>query len=183
MAEYKNRTIEEVRDLIINSVASKFNLVFRVLPKSFIKTIAVVFAGDFIICYKQIGWFFLQLFPASSSWKWVNVLGQRIRPLVEWGLLIGVGGPKTGTQWRGNIEVGVANPVGTLIAGTQLKSDITGKLYITEESVSVLGEKITAPIICTENGSAGNLEIGDTLSFASPRGNVQQTAADSAVTA
>jgi uncharacterized phage protein gp47/JayE len=180
---YENKTIEEVRDLILNAIKSKFNLVFRLLPKSFMKVIAAVFAGVFIICYKQIGWLFLQLFPETASWRSVNILGFRVRPLIKWGILIGVGEPKTGSQWRGKMNVGVVNAGGVLAAGIQLKSDITGKLYITESGVPLEGEAVQAPIISTENGSAGNLEAGDALIFASSLGNVGRTATVSEVTA
>jgi uncharacterized phage protein gp47/JayE len=171
---YENKTVEEVRDLIINSVKSKFNLVFRVLSKSFIKTIAVVFSGVFIICYKQIGWLFLQLFPETASWKPVRVLGVWIRPLVKWGILIGVGEPYSGSQWKGTLTVTATAQGGSLPAGTQLKSDITGKLYITEEGIPLEAATETVPIICAESGSAGNLETGDTLSFVNPLGTVEK---------
>jgi uncharacterized phage protein gp47/JayE len=174
---YENKTVEEVRDLIINSVKSKFNLVFRILSKSFIKTIAVVFSGVFIICYKQIGWLFLQLFPETASWKPVRVLGVWIRPLVKWGILIGVGEPYSGSQWKGTASVTVIAQGGSLPAGTQLKSDVTGKLYITEEGVLLEAETAAVPIICAESGSAGNLEAADTLSFVNPLGTVDKQAA------
>jgi hypothetical protein len=174
---YENKTVEEVRDLIINSIKSKFNLVLRVLSKSFVRTIAVVFSGVFIICYKQIGWLFLQLFPETASWKPVRVLGVWIRPLVKWGILIGVGEPYTGSQWKGSARVTAAAQGGSLPAGTQLKSDITGRLYITLEGVPLEAETAAVPLICAESGSAGNLDAGDTLSFVNPLGTVEKQAA------
>jgi uncharacterized phage protein gp47/JayE len=182
MAKFENKTIEEIRDLIINAIKSKFNLIFRLLPKAFLFAFATVLAGVFIVCYKQIAWVFLQLFPGSAYWRTVYVLGIPIRPLIKWGVLIGVGEPRTGTQWKGTITVNVLAS-GALIAGTQLKSDITGLLYITESSVPLQGQTVTVPTICADIGSAGNLEAGDTLSFASPLGNVQKTASVAGVTA
>jgi hypothetical protein len=137
----------------------------------------VVFSGVFIICYKQIGWLFLQLFPESASWKPIRVLGFWIRPLVKWGILIGVGEPESGTQWKGKLTVTATATGGSLPAGTQLKSDITGKLYITEEGIPLEAETETVPIICAESGSAGNLEAGDTLAFVNPLGTVEKQAA------
>jgi uncharacterized phage protein gp47/JayE len=182
MAAFENKAIGEIRDLIINSIQTKFNIVFRMLSKSFISVIATVFAGIFIVLYKQIGWVFLQLFPETAYWGEVNILGFRVRPLVKWGNLIGVGDPKTGSQWKGYINVMVTTPSGSLIAGTQLKSDITGKLYITEESVTLSGDVVSVAVICAENGTAGNLELNDILSFVNPLGNVQKTATVSSVT-
>ena len=181
MAQFENKTIEEIRDLVINAVKSKFNLIFRLLPKSFLFTLATVLAGVFVTCYKQIAWIFLQLFPESAYWKTVTALGIPIRPLVKWGVLIGVGEPRQGTQWKGKLTV---TGSGTLIAGSQLKSEVTGCIYITEESASfVMGNTVSVSAVCTDTGTAGNLETGDKLDFVSPLGNVEKTATVGAVSA
>ncbi|MCL2093827.1 MAG: baseplate J/gp47 family protein [Treponema sp.] len=182
MSQFKNKTIEEIRDLIINAVKSKFNVVFRLISKSFLFTIATVMAGVFVTCYKQIAWVFLQLFPESAYWKTVTALGIPIRPLVKWGVLIGVGEPRQGTQWRGIINVTTSGS-GTLVAGAQLKSDTTGSLYITEESVATDSPVISVPALCVDTGRTGNLEKGDIISFVSPLGNVQKDATVGAVSA
>jgi len=181
--QFENKTIEEIRDLIINAIGNNFNIAFRLLPKSFLFTIATVLAGVFVTCYKQIAWVFLQLFPESAYWKTVTTLGIPIRPLVKWGVLIGVGEPRLGTQWRGQIVAYVANAGTALISGTQLRSDITGLVYITEDTVRLEHDTALVRIICADIGPAGNLEKGDTLDFVTPLGNVQRTAAVEAVTA
>jgi hypothetical protein len=175
-AAFENKTIAEIRDLLINSFQEKFNIAFRLLPKSFIRVIATIFAGVYITLYKQIGWLFLQLYPDTAYWGDVNILGRRIRPLVKWGILIGVGEPRIGSQWQGVIRIRVLHQGSSLIAGTQLKSEITGKLYITEEGAALEDETTTVAVICAENGTAGNLEAGDNLSFVSPLGTVERTA-------
>jgi hypothetical protein len=180
---FENKTIVEIRDLLINAFQNKFNKTFRILPKSFIKIIAVIFAGVYITLEKQIGWLFLQLFPETAYWGEVNILGIKVRPLVKWGILIGAGEPRNGSQWQGNITVTVTHPGSALVAGTQLKSDITGKLYITEEGISLENETETVLVICADNGTAGNLEAGDTLSFVSPLGTVERNAVVLEVTA
>jgi uncharacterized phage protein gp47/JayE len=181
-AVFENKTIAEIRELIINSFQTKFNKTFRLLPKSFVKVIASVFAGVYIILHKQIGWLFLQLFPETAYWEAVNILGIKVRPLVKWGILIGVGEPRNGSQWKGNITVSVSRNGTALAAGTQLLGDITGKLYITERGVFLEGDTVTAPVICADTGTAGNLESGDTLSFVSPLGTVRKTAVVDEVT-
>ena len=181
MAAFENKTIGEIRELLINSFHAHFGKTFRIMPKSFIKIIATIFAGVYIILHKQIGWLFLQLFPESAYWGNVNILGMNIRPLVRWGVLIGVGEPKTGSQWKGKITVSVLHIGSVLLAGTQLKSDMTEKLYITEESVALENEFETVPIICAETGVAGNLENGDVLNFVSPLGIVSKAATISEV--
>jgi uncharacterized phage protein gp47/JayE len=171
---FENKTIGEIRDLLINSFKEKFNKTFRILPKSFIKVIATVFAAVYVTLHKQIGWLFLQLFPETAYWGEVNILGMRVRPLIKWGILIGVGEPRSGSQWRGVISVKVTHPGAPLAAGTQLKSEITGKLYITDEGKTLENTTELIPVICADNGTAGNLETGDILSFVSPLGIVQR---------
>jgi uncharacterized phage protein gp47/JayE len=173
---FENKTIGEIRDLLINSFQEKFNKIFRILPKSFIKVIATVFAAVYVTLHKQIGWLFLQLFPETAYWGEVSILGMRVRPLVKWGVLIGVGEPRNGSQWKGTICVKVTHPGAPLIAGTQLKSEITGKLYITDEGITLENATELVPVICAENGTGGNLEAGDALGFVSPLGTVQRAA-------
>jgi uncharacterized phage protein gp47/JayE len=176
MAAFENKTIAEIRALIVDSIQEKFNQTFRMLPKSFLRVIATVFAGVFIVLYKQIGWLFLQIFPETSFWGEANILTRQVRPLVMWGRLIGVGDPKTGTQWKGVAVVKSTGQTGTLIAGTQLKASSTGKLYITEESIPISTPLATVAIICAESGEGGNLDNGDVLSFTAPLGIVEKTA-------
>ena len=174
--QFENKTIEEIRDLIINAMENNFNVTFRLLPKSFLFTMATILAGVFVTCYKQIAWVFLQLFPESAYWRSVTTLGIPIRPLVKWGVLIGVGEPRPGTRWRGLVTVTTVNVGSTLVSGTQLKSNITGCVYITEESVPLEADTATVPIVCADIGPVGNLEKDDALDFVTPLGNVQRTA-------
>jgi uncharacterized phage protein gp47/JayE len=176
MAAFENKTTEDIRDLLINAFNFYFNKTIRILPKSFIRVLSIVLAGVFITLYKQIGWLFLQLFPETAYWKEVIILGKKIRPLVKWGILIGAGPPWSGTQWKGEIAITVTNKNSTLLGGAQLKSELTGKLYITDISKFLTHDTETVNISCVETGSGGNIEAGDTLNFVNPLGNVKKTA-------
>ncbi len=173
---YKNKTIEEVQQLLIRSFEHEFNTQLRILPKSFIKILCKVFAGVFIIVYKLVGWYFLQMFPETADWKEVTILGVRFRPLVKLGVLFGVGEPLAGVQWRGIITIDVLTQGSVLYSGTQLKSSVTGKLYIVEETKNLLQTKENVSIVCTEIGTAGNLEKNDTLNFVNPYGFIETEA-------
>jgi hypothetical protein len=182
MAAFENRTIEEIKSLLINAFQQEFNKKLRILPKSFIRIFSTVLAGIFIILYKQIGWLFLQLFPETAYWHEVTILGVKIRPLIKWGVLIGVGLPKTGDRWAGEITVDVTSPDTVLAAGSQLKSDLTGKIYIVDTLKELTGETETVSVSCTVTGSMGSLAVGDILKFVSPLGNVKKEAAVSDIT-
>lgn len=173
---YKNKTIEEVQQLLIRSFEHEFNTQLRILPKSFIKILCKVFAGVFIVVYKLVGWYFLQMFPETADWKEVTILGVRLRPLVKLGVLFGVGEPLAGVQWRGIITIDVLTQGSVLYSGTQLKSSVTGKLYIVEETKTLLQQKETVSVVCTEIGTAGNLEQNDTLNFVNPYGFIKTEA-------
>ena len=173
---YKNKTIEEVQQLLIRSFEHEFNTQLRILPKSFIKILCKVFAGVFIVVYKLVGWYFLQMFPETADWKEVTILGVRLRPLVKLGVLFGVGEPLAGVQWRGVITIDVLTQGSVLYSGAQLKSNVTGKLYIVEETKTLLQTKETVSVVCTEIGTVGNLEKNDTLNFVNPYGFIKTEA-------
>ena len=173
---YKNKTIEEVQQLLIRSFEHEFNTQLRILPKSFIKILCKVFAGVFIIVYKLVGWYFLQMFPETADWKEVTILGVRLRPLVKLGVLFGVGEPLAGVQWQGIITIDVLTQGSVLYSGTQLKSSVTGKLYIVEETKTLLQIKESISVICTEIGTAGNLEQNDIINFVNPYGFIKTEA-------
>jgi hypothetical protein len=171
---YDNKSISEIRTLIIDGLQQEFNNKLRILPKSFIKILASILAAIYIVLFKQIGWMFLQIFPETAYFGEINILGIRIRPLVKWGVLWGAGEPRLGTQWRGTITVKVVATNTVLNTGTQLKSDFTGKIYIVDETKTLENDTETAELICTSMGTIGNLEIGDRLYFVEPLGNVKK---------
>jgi hypothetical protein len=179
---FENRTISEVRDLLITAFQEKFNGIFRVLARSFVSILSTVLAGIFIVCYKQIGWLFLQVFPKTAYWKEVFLLGHRTRPLIEWGTLIGIGLPKNGTQWRGNVTAVVTQTETYLTTGTQLKSALNGKIYMLTETVYLDAPEVIFPVMCADIGQAGNLTIGEKLDFVNPLGNVKKTVSVSYIT-
>ena len=179
---YENKTVDYVYDLLIQSFQEKFNNRLRLLPKSFIVVLAKVCAAIFVVPYKLAGWFYLQLFPDTASFDRVNVLGHDLRPLVKLGNLFGVGEPTSGQEWEGVIAAVVALEGQVIMQGAQLKSDKTGLVYVTSETVTTAGESVNLPVYCSQAGAAGNLEIGDELKFVSPLSGVEQAAAVSSVT-
>lgn len=179
---YENKTVDYVYDLLIQSFQEKFNNRLRLLPKSFIVVLAKVCAAIFVVPYKLAGWFYLQLFPDTASFDRVNVLGHDLRPLVKLGNLFGVGEPTSGQEWEGVIAAVVALEGQVIMQGAQLKSDKTGLVYVTSETVTTAGESVNLPVYCSQAGAAGNLEIGDEVKFVSPLSGVEQAAAVSSVT-
>ena len=104
---FENKTIEEVYNLIISGLETELHTRFRLLPKSFVRVLAKVLAAVFISLYRQQGWIFLQLFVDTATFDEVKVLGRKIRPLVQWGELVGIGQPREATQWSGTLTIKV----------------------------------------------------------------------------
>lgn len=173
---FENRTVEDVYELIIDGLQRELNVTFRLLPKAFVRVLAKVMAGVYITLYKQEAWIFLQMFVDTATFDEVEVLGRRIRPLVLWGELVGVGAPGEPTQFTGTITVTTVNSREYVDEGTQLKNNATGKIYITTESKLLANPTEQIRIKCVEAGSAGNLSVGDELQFVNNIGSVDRKA-------
>jgi hypothetical protein len=171
--------VSEVSDLIISQLEAKFGQTIPILPKAFARVLAKILAGVFILIWKYAGFQFLQLFVAHATMDETVVNGKTIRPLVEWGRLIGVGDPLAATRAEHVIAVTVTNQTGSLDAGKKLVRAETGVVY--EVAAAVL---LNAPTVQVQvraisdqqggngSGAIGNLAPGDVLSFANTPPNV-----------
>lgn len=173
---YENKTVDYVYNLLIESFQEKFNNKLRLLPKSFIVILSKVLSVIFVLPYKVCGWFYLQLFPDTASFDRVNVLGVSLQPLVKLGVNIGVGEPTSGQAWEGLVSATVVTEGQAITAGTQLKSDVTGLMYVVSETVMTTGQSVNVPVYCVQSGSGGNLAQGDEIKFVSPLGFIAQDA-------
>lgn len=173
---FENKTIESVNDLIVSGLETELNTKFRLLPKAFVRVLAKVLSAVFISLYRQQAWIFLQMFVATASYDEIEVLGRKIRPLVLWGDLVGIGAPGTATQFEGEIKIKVTVVNTYLMQGTHFVNPATGKLYITTENVLLRNNEAVVKIKCTESGSSGNLIEGDELNTTSPLSNIDRIA-------
>lgn len=173
---FDNRGVSEIDALIIEGLQDNFNRNLRILPKSFVRILSKVVAGVFVLLEKSIGWFYLQLFPDTASFDETTVLGRKIRPLVKLGEQWGVGSPLLGSAWRGRARLDVLSRGNVIEAGTQLKCDLNGLLYVVEDSVSLDGDAAEASLYCEETGEAGNIPEGAELKFVTPLAFVARTA-------
>lgn len=172
----ENRTVSEINTLIINQIEAQINQTIPILPVSVTRILAKILAGIFIILYKDAQYIFLQLFVSSASFKEITIYGKKITPLIEWGVLIGIGRPLAATQAQLELEI-VVNSIGeTLPTGTQFISSITGLIYITQEDYILTAGPDTIEVICTTPGIAGNLEVGQILSLANTIGIIENDA-------
>ena len=181
---YANKNIEDVYNLLITSFQEKFNSELQILPKSFVKVLSKVLAGVYIIPFKLCGWFYLQLFPDTASYKDVVIQGHKVNPLIKLGDLFGVSKPTKGDAWNGTITVSVTEPEAgkVLQQGTQLKSDLTGLLYCVSENTTLDAESVEVLVYCTTSGTEGNLADGSALKFVNPLAICEQNTSVSSTT-
>lgn len=181
-------TVQEINDAIITQLQLAFNQSIPLLPKSFNRVLAKVLAGVFVICYKYIGFVFLQMFIRTASAKPVTVNGVTVTPLIEWGRQIGVGDPLLATNAELTIEITVTNQTGSLPAYTQLTNTNNGVIYITTSAILLDAATKAVNIIAVNDqsgnngaGAVGNLAVSDTVRFINPLANVAQDATVTAV--
>lgn len=179
-------TTQQLRDNIVAQISAQISQTIPLLPKAFIPVLASVLAGAFILLYKYAGFSLLQEFVAYASWDETVVNGKTIRPLVEWGRLVGVGDPLDATPAELSVQVVVTNPTGFLAAGSQLVFAASGVIYETESAVSLTGwpgNLATVTIVAVADadgnggvGTIGNLQPGDIVQFANPIPNIARNA-------
>ena len=174
-------TTEDIADTLVSQLELEFSQTIPLLPKTFSRVLAKVFAGVVVILYKYGGFMFLQMFVSSASFKETTVAGRVIRPLVEWGRLIGVGDPTPATQAELVINVSVDPTGGTLPAGTQLV--YSGVVYVTTAAVALSAATVQPTVRAVSDqsggngsGEIGNREVGDVLTFVAPLSNVSPSA-------
>lgn len=176
-------TVADITQNIIGQLEAKISQDFPVLPKSFVRVLAKVLAAVHVLLFKYAGWILLQLFVPYASMEETTVLGRRIRPLVEFGRLVGVGDPVEATQAEHVIEITVRNQVGSLPGGTQLVSPANQIIYQVVGTVLLDSPVVQATVRASGDGQGGdgsgaigNLQPGDILEFANRPANVDPRA-------
>lgn len=176
-------TTQQISTNIIAQLEAAISQTIPLLPKAFSRVLAKVLAGVFVVLYKYAGFSLLQQFVRFASFEETEVNGVLLRPLVEWGRMIGVGEPNAATQAELTIEVTVLSQVGSLAGGSQLLYAPSGVVYQTVAAVPLDAATISVTARATSDqaggdgaGEIGNLEVGQVLQFASPIPNVATNA-------
>ena len=183
-------TTKQINDNIIAQLEASLSQTIPLLPKSFLRVLSKSLSGVFILLYKYAGFMFLQQFVRTASIDPTEVNGQIVRPLIEWGRLVGVGDPVAATQAELLVDVTVTNQTGFIPSGSQLIGAGNGVTYITIGSTTLDAPVVQATIRAASDqsngggaGIIGNLDPGALVSFANPLANIEQSAVvDSQVT-
>jgi uncharacterized phage protein gp47/JayE len=174
-------TTADINANIIAQLEASLNQTIPLLPKSFLRVLAKVLAGVFILLYKYGGFIHLQQFVSTATYDETEINGRTVRPLQEWGRLFGVTDLVEATQAEMTIDMVVTNQVGQLDAGTQLIGTSNGVTYITIGVVLLDAPTVVATVRAVADqsggdgsGTIGNLDPGQTMSFANALANVNR---------
>lgn len=178
---FENKTIESVNNLILSGLETELNTQFKLLPKAFVRVLAKVLAAVFISLYRQQAWIFLQMFVETASFDEIEILGRKIRPLVLWGDLVGVGLPGAATYYEGKIKVKATQINTYVMQGTQFVNPATNIVYITTETVLLRDLENEIKVKAAESGTIANLKEGDILNTTAPLSNIERNAVSSEV--
>lgn len=172
-------TTEGIANNIIAQVEGTLQQSIPLLPRAFTRVLAKALAGVYVLLYRYAGWMFLQQFVQHASADETIINGRRVRPLVEWGRLVGEPDPHAATRAELDVDVNVHTQVGQLSAGTQLVREDSGVVYQVIVDVPLDASVITVRVRAVSDqdgnggaGSVGNLEVGDVLKFATKQDNV-----------
>lgn len=176
-------TTQELSDTIVSQISTSIGQSVPLLPKAFIRVLAKVLAGVVVLLWKYCGFIFLQLFVAYATDLPTTINGKVIRPLVEWGRLIGIGDPNPATQAELWINVVVKNQTGFLPARTFLVRAESGVIYQTVAEVPLNAATVPVKIRAASDqtggdgsGTIGNLQPGDVVEFSNSLPNVSRKA-------
>lgn len=176
-------TTAQVADLIVAGLEASLEQTLPLLPKAFLRVLAKVLAGVYVLVYKYAGFIFLQMFVEHASMDDTVINGKAVRPLVEWGRLVGVGDPQPATRAELVVRVTVLNQSGVLAAGSQLLYPSTGVLYLTLNAVELNAATVDVTVRASSDqsggggeGTIGNLVPGQFVEFANPLPNVAKDA-------
>lgn len=176
-------TTRQLSDQIVGQLAASLSQSIPYLPKAFARVLAWVLAGAIVLVYKYAGFIFLQLFVAHASAEETRILGKKVIPLIEWGVLLGAGRPTAAQRAEHIVSVKVTNQSGEIKAGQGLLRAETRVQYQVVATVA-----LNAPVVQLQvkaigddaggdgSGSIGNLAPGDLLAFATQPANVASTA-------
>lgn len=182
-------TTKAINDNIIAQLEASLSQTIPLLPKSFMRVLAKVLAGVFVIIYKYAGFIFLQIFIKTASFSTTTVNGVEISPLTFWGRLIGADDLVEATQAQMVIDITVTNQIGSLPSGSQLINSDNGVTYITVGAVLLNAATVQATVRAVADqagddgaGVIGNLQVSDTMSFANALANVSRVATVASIT-
>lgn len=149
-------TVAEIRDQIISDIEARIGVSVPVLPKAFVRVLAVVLAGGRHLVYRFGRWIYKQIFPQLADAEALLRIGTRYNIIRTSAVRARLTATATGDE---DTEI----PAGALWvgAGNGLTYEQTADATIASGTATITAECLTA-------GADGNLEAAETLALATP---------------
>jgi hypothetical protein len=165
-------TTAQISDNIVAQLEASLGQAVPLLPRAFIRVLAKALAGVFVILYKYGGFVGLMQVVKYAPYAETTINGRKFSPLIEWGVLSGIGYPSTATRAELQITIPVALGGETIQAGETLYSAVNGYTYATTSAVVLSTPSVVVNIRAIGDpnstggkGTEGNLPIASTLKF------------------
>jgi uncharacterized phage protein gp47/JayE len=165
-------TTAQISDNIVAQLQASLGQAVPLLPRAFIRVLAKAIAGVFVILYKYGGFVGLMQVVKYAPYPETTINGRKFSPLIEWGVLSGIGYPSTATRAELQITIPVALGGETIQAGETLYSAVNGYTYATTSAVVLSTPSVVVNIRAIGDpndtggkGTEGNLAIASTLKF------------------
>jgi len=173
-------TTTELSDSLVAAISASINQTIPILPKAFVRILAKALSAILLGAYKYGAFIFLQIFISTATFSEITVNGRKIKPLVFWGRLIGVGDPDPAVQAELVFDITVINQTGSLTGGeVSLIGSLNGVTYLLQTDVPLDAPVVQGTFRAVDDpfegagaGSQGNLSAGDLASFSTPLGDV-----------
>lgn len=169
-------TAAEISENIIAQLEASLNQSIPLLPKAFNRVLAKALSGVFVILYKYGGFIGLMQLVKYAPFAETTINGRTFSPLIEWGVLTGIGYPSSATRAEMQITIPVSAGGQTVQAGETLYSSDNGYTFAVTAAVVLSAPSVTANVRAIGDpngtggkGSAGNLPDGAILRFSVPQ--------------
>jgi hypothetical protein len=137
------------------------------LPKSFIRILAKVLGGIFVLIYSYCGFIMLQMFIRTAVNEKIKIGSREINPLQEWGNLVGIY-QDLGQRAELIITIHVLTQTGSLTSGTRFANTATGMIYTLVGDVELNAAHVSGTVRAVDVGDIGNMDPASIVSFVNP---------------
>jgi uncharacterized phage protein gp47/JayE len=163
-------TISEIAENTIADLESEYGQSVPLLSKAFFRIWARIRAAVVITLWKYSIDAYKQRFAQTANRQYLMYIGH------QRGIDIDLASAWTGT---GSV---VCTEGGQIKAGTQAINNSTGVVYTVQTNTSITLPATIIPLKAASSGSAGNLNVGDTIALVSPPPGVGKSVVITAVT-
>jgi uncharacterized phage protein gp47/JayE len=171
LMSYTPPTITAIRSQIVTDIEGAIGQTVPILPKAFIRVLAVALSGPLALFYSLVAWLYRQISPVTCERAMLLYWGQRYNIL-----------PKEASAAILGITITGADGA-TCPAGTLWYSADNGLVYQQLADATISGTTQTAQVECMTEGEDGNLTAGDALTLPSPVTGITDAEVDSVVEA